>query len=147
MPKPVYDEIDNPKLEWMKKRVDNMIKSDDLIVVDLLSGTDEFELYYKLGENPDDGHIIIGNGEASSIALAKVKSGILASNNLRDILPYVEEYSLEYITTADILLEAYIRGIIDEKTGNTIWDSMLKKRRRLGAKSFSDYLHVKQSNK
>ena len=29
MPKPVYDEIDNPKLEWMKKRVDNMIKSDD----------------------------------------------------------------------------------------------------------------------
>lgn len=48
MPKPVYDEIDNPKLEWMKKRVDNMIKSDDLIVVDLLSGTDEFELYYKL---------------------------------------------------------------------------------------------------
>ena len=140
MPKPVYDEIDKPNLSWMKDRVDSMIQAGALTVVELTAGTEEFELYYKMTENPDKGHKIIGYGEASSIALAKAKSGIVASNNFRDILSYFEEFSLEYITTADILVDAYRRGIIDENQGNVIWEKMLKKKRRLGAASFSDYL-------
>ena len=91
-------------------------------------------------ENPDQGHKIIGEGEASSIALAKVKNGIVASNNFNDILTYINEYSLEYTTTADILVDAYKRGMIDENQGNAIWTNMLRKRRKLGAASFSDYL-------
>ncbi|MDD3139036.1 MAG: hypothetical protein PHX08_08705 [Lachnospiraceae bacterium] len=142
MPKPVYDEIDRPSLAWMKARVDSMISSGKLVVVDLTSGTEEFEMYYKLTENPDEGHKIIGDGEASSIALAKTRNGIVASNNFNDILTYIHEYSLEYTTTADILVDAYKRGLIDENWGNTIWSNMLKKRRRLGAASFSDYLNT-----
>lgn len=111
-----------------------------MTVVELSSGTEEFDLYYKLTENPDEGHKIIGDGEASSIALAKVKNGIVASNNFNDILTYINEYSLEYTTTADILVDAYKKGIIDENQGNTIWANMLRKRRKLGAASFSDYL-------
>ena len=113
MPKPVYDEIDRPALAWMKARVDSMINA---------------------------GHKIIGDGEASSIALAKVKNGIVASNNFNDIFTYINEYSLEYTTTADILVDAYKKGIIDENQGNTIWANMLRKRRKLGAVNFSDYL-------
>lgn len=140
MPKPVYDEIDRPTLSWMKTRVDSMINAGTLTVVELTSGTDEFDLYYKLTENPDKGHKIIGDGEASSIALAKFKNGIVASNNFNDILTYLKEYSLEYTTTADILVDAFRQGIIDENQGNIIWANMLRKRRRLGAASFSDYL-------
>ena len=140
MPKPVYDEIDRPALAWMKKRVDIMIAAGNLTVVNLISGTEEFDLYYKLTENPGEGHKSIGDGEASSIALAKVRNGIVASNNFSDILTYIEEYSLEYTTTADMLVDAYKRKMIDENQGNAIWDKMLKKRRRLGAASFSDYL-------
>lgn len=142
MPKPVYDEIDRPNLSWMKARVDSMISAGKLTVVDLTAGTEEFELYYKLTENPDEGHKIIGAGEASSLALAKVKNGIVASNNFKDILSYINEYSLEYTTIADILVDAYKRGIIDENQGNSIWANMLRKRRRLGAASFSDYLSI-----
>lgn len=142
MPKPVYDEIDRPNLSWMKVRVDSMIRAGKLTVVNLTAGTEEFELYYKLTENPDEGHKSIGNGEASSIALAKARNGIVASNNFKDILSYIKEYSLEYITTADILVEAYHSGIINENQGNLIWANMLKKRRRLGAPSFSDYLNT-----
>ncbi len=40
----------------------------------------------------------------------------------------------------DILVDAYKRGIIDENQGSSIWANMLRKRRRLGAASFSDYL-------
>ena len=50
-----------------------MISAGKLTVVELSSGTEEFDLYYKLTENPDEGHKIIGDGEASSIALAKEK--------------------------------------------------------------------------
>ena len=78
MPKPVYDEIDRQELAWMKARVDSMISAGKLTVVELSLGTDEFDLYYKLTENPDNGYKIIGDGEAASIALAKVKNGIVA---------------------------------------------------------------------
>ena len=58
--------------------------------------------------------LIIGKGEASAIALAKVRGGAVASNNLRDVKAYVEEYGLELITTGDILKEALTRGLITE---------------------------------
>lgn len=140
MPKPVYDEIDKPALSWMKQRVDSMISAGQLRIVELNSGTEEFDLFYKFTQNPDAGHKIIGDGEASSIALAKSQNGIVASNNFRDILSYVEEYNLEYTTTGLIMIDAYKRGIITEDEGNTLWAKMLSKRRKLGANSFSEYL-------
>ena len=141
IPKPVYEEINRPVLSWMRVRVDSMINSGNLTMMELLFETKEFELYYKLTEKPDKGHKIIGNGEASSIALAVSRNGIVASNNFNDTLSYINEYSLEYTTTADILVDAYKRGIIDVAQGNFICSKMLKKRRRLGASSFSDYLN------
>lgn len=110
MPKPVYDEIDRPTLAWMKARVDSMIIAGNLTVVDLTSGTEEFDLYYKLTESPDEGYRIIGAGEASSIALAKAKNGIVASNNFNDILMYINKYSLEYTTTACVIITGLFLG-------------------------------------
>lgn len=83
---------------------------------------------------------MIGKGEAASISLAKKHNGILGSNNLRDVQPYVEEFSLEHMTTGDILVEAFKAQFITEQEGNHIWNNMLKKRRKIGADSFSDYL-------
>lgn len=141
MPKPVYDEIDRPQLAWMKQRIDKMISDGHLKVYDLKSNTEEFDLYYKMTQNPKFPHKVIGDGEASSIALAKVQNGIVASNNFKDILSYIKEYELENITTGDILVEAYKRGLIDENQGNAIWSSMLNKRRKIGANSFTEYLN------
>ncbi len=140
MPKPVYDEIDKPALGGMKQRIDQMISNGQLRVVELVFGTEEFDLFYKFTQAPDEGHKIIGDGEASSIALAKSKNGIVGSNNFRDILSYIEEYNLEYTTTGMILIDAYKRGIITEEEGNNLWTKMLSKRRKLGANSFSEYL-------
>lgn len=140
MPKTVYEEINRPNLGWMKNKVDQMISAKQLKIVDLVEGTEEFNLYYQMTENPEPGHREIGDGEASAIALAKIKNGILASNNFRDIKQYIDEFGLEYTTTGLILIDAYKRGIITEKQGNDIWEKMLKKRRKLGAQSFSEYL-------
>ena len=62
------------------------------------------------------------------------------SNNLRDVKSYVAEYNLRLLTTGDILKEALQRGILDENTGNKIWSQMLKKKRKLGYASFSQFL-------
>jgi predicted nucleic acid-binding protein len=89
---------------------------------------------------PEPGHKIIGKGEASSIALAKVKGGVVASNNLADILDYIQKFQLEHITTGMIMKKAFEQGLLSEMKANEIWASMLGKRRTLGAASFSEYL-------
>ena len=92
-------------------------------------------------QHPGEGHKIIGNGEASCLALAKEEKGIIASNNLCDICEYINEFGLQYITTGAIMIEAFKAGLISEEQGNVIWRNMLKKRRRIGADSFTEYLH------
>lgn len=66
----------------------------------------------------------------------------MASNNLKDIALYVKELGLRHITTGDILIEAFEKDLITEAEGNTIWASMLAKRRKLGANSFTEYLNI-----
>ena len=78
--------------------------------------------------------------EAAGIAMARQRKGTLASNNLRDILPYVEKYEISHITTGDILIEAMNAEIITEVDGNTIWSDMIRKRRMLPTTTFSEYL-------
>ena len=141
IPKPVYNEIDKPNLAWMKNRIDLLIKQNKLQVVDFDLCSDEFELYNKMTLYPEKGHKIIGKGEASALALAKVNNGIIASNNLKDIIDYIKEYGLTHITTGDILVEAYNNNLITLDQGNSIWENMLKKRRKLGANTFEEYLH------
>jgi predicted nucleic acid-binding protein len=106
----------------------------------MLSDTTEFKHYVKLTSAPDEGHIVIGKGEAAAIALASASGGTVASNNLKDVAQYVSELELRHITTGDILVKAFERSLITESDGNNIWSSMLAKKRRIGAVSFSEYL-------
>lgn len=94
--------------------------------------------------HPDAGHKIIGRGEAAAISMSKCNNGVLASNNLKDISDYIAEYSLNHVTTGDILFEAFTKGYITEADGNVLWANMLAKRRKLGYSSFSDYLRQHQ---
>ena len=144
IPSAVYAELSNPRVSHLKERIDTMIADHTAQVKTIDVGTVEYELFRKLTSNPDPGHLIIGNGEAAAIALAKEQNGILASNNLRDITVYVEEYNLQHMTTGDILKEALERNLITEDIGNQLWQDMIKKRRRLGYDTFSDYLQKTQ---
>ena len=107
--------------------------------------TAEYQLYVDLVTGTE-GHKAIGDGEAACIALAKEKSGIIASNNLKDIDYWVSSFSLNHITTGGILVEAYEKGMITENEGNKIWADMLNKRRKIGANSFSEYLEKVKSS-
>ncbi len=92
----------------------------------------------------NDGGITVSGGEPTYhidflIALAKEYNGILGSNNLRDVLFYVKKFSLKHITTGDILVEVFDSNLITEAQGNLIWDEMLKRKRKIGASSFTEY--------
>ena len=143
IPKAVYTEFCRPSIPHLKARVDTMLAKNEIIIQDIIVGTEEFNTYYQLTESPAKGHKIIGRGEAASIALAKEKSGIVACNNFRDIITYIEEFGLQHTTTSDILVDAFQRGLITEAEGNNIWMAMMAKRRKLGGNSFSEYLDYK----
>ena len=128
----------------LKERIDLMVSSGDAIIVDMEADSKEYEIYSSLAVNSTPGTTLIGRGEAACIALAKERNGILASNNMRDITKYIEEYNLEHITTGDILVEAYKSELLSKDEIENIWRDMLSKRRRLGAQSFEEYLNNKE---
>jgi len=145
IPRAVYTELSNPQIAHLKARVDAMLASGQAAIAEIDVGTDEYDVFYKLTQAPDDSHGVIGDGEAAAIALAKRQGGVVASNNLGDITLYIEEYGLKHTTTGDILIDACQRGLITEVEGNAIWARMIAKRRKLGAASFSDYLASKSN--
>ena len=109
------------------------------ININLFFDTEEYKLYESLVRG-EKGEKSIGRGEAGGIALAKTYNGILASNNYKDIAPYIEKYNLKHIDTGQIPVEALEKGLITEDEGNSIWTQMLAKRRKLPASTFSEYL-------
>jgi len=133
----VYREI--AYVPQLKREVDKFIASDEFTLCDFHVGSPEQALYMKLTRQPEKGRKIIGYGEASVISLAKCRSGIVGSNNLKDIREYLDDYNLRHISTAEILNEALNQKLIDIKVGNKIWRDMRNRNIWLPAESFSDY--------
>lgn len=138
LPAQVYLELQ--KVPHLLARVDTLRKNGDLSVESMEAGSEEYNDYLQMTTSPEAGMRIIGRGEAAGIAMAKHREGTLASNNLRDIRPYVEKYKISHITTGDILIKAMNAGIITEAEGNTLWSDMIRKRRMLPTATFSEYL-------
>ncbi|MDR2944856.1 MAG: hypothetical protein LBU81_07255 [Methanosarcinales archaeon] len=136
----VYSELCNPTVPHLKKRTDQLLKSNNLKRETLMVGTPEWQLYLEMTRGKD---MKIGKGEAATIALAKCSNGITASNNLKDICYYIKKYQLINKTTACILRDMYIQGIINEITGNIIWNDLMMKRPKSIPRNiltFSDYI-------
>ncbi len=106
--------------------------------------TEAYDIYYQLTEKPKAGHMVIGKGEAASIALAKQYDGIVASNNLKDISLYIAQMDLKHLSTRRYITCGTGKRIHHRSTGNTIWTKMLSKRRKLGAANFTAYIQAKQ---
>lgn len=75
--------------------------------------TDEYRLYRSLIKD-DKRNKSIGRGEAAGITLAATYKGILASNNYRDIAPYIEKYQLRHVDAGMILTEALGKSLLQK---------------------------------
>lgn len=85
---------DRPHIQKLKNRVDNLIDKGFFKVVKFDTDTEDYLLFMKLSSNYFSDKTI-GKGEAAVIAHAKKHNGIVASNNTKDVMPYVEKYNLE----------------------------------------------------
>lgn len=133
IPEEVYLELSNPCVPHLKERIDSLIGAGMFGIERILVGTPEQEELYRLRQEIDD-------GEAAVIVLAKRDKGIVASNNLRDVLKYVKGFGLKHITTCKILAEALKNRIIDEDEGNRLFAEMIRRKRKLPFTTFSEYL-------
>jgi len=106
----VFIELSNPSIPHIKSKVTALRSNGDISTKQILIGTQEYDLYYELAISPPKGQAVIGKGEAAAIAFAKIYGGIVASNNMRDISKYIENYKLNHITTGDILIAALNAG-------------------------------------
>lgn len=73
IPKAVYDELSYPGITHLKARVDALFSAGQAQIMTIDSGTEAYALYYQLTVKPEAGHMVVGKGEASCIALAKQK--------------------------------------------------------------------------
>ena len=140
LPYEVYEEFDRPHIQKLKNRVDNLIDKGFVKIVKFDTDAEDYLLFMKLSSSYFSDKTI-GKGEAAVIVHAKKHNGIVASNNTKDVMRYVEKYNLERITVGDILVMALENGLITEKEGNKIWSKMLKWNRWLNAESFTSYLN------
>ena len=138
LPAQVYNELQ--RVPHLLAKVDTLKNSGALNIESMEAGSAEYNDYLQMITSPAAGMRILGRGEAAGIGMVKERGGTLASNNLRDIRPYVEKYGISHITTGDILIEAMEASIITEAEGNIIWSEMIRKRRMLPTTTFSDYI-------
>lgn len=138
IPQQVYVELG--KVRFMKDKVDALLRANRVVLFQIDAGTDSGTLYLKLTTAPEAGFMIIGSGEAAAICLTKQYNGILGSNNMRDIRPYIQLYNLKHRTSADIMAEALEQHLISEGQGNVIWRDMLLRNRKLPTDTFTQFL-------
>ncbi|MBQ8488580.1 MAG: hypothetical protein IJ535_02245 [Pseudobutyrivibrio sp.] len=144
-PGPVYEELSNPAIPHLKRRADILLANKSAQIQEIEFGTEEYRVYQALVYG-QEGNKQIGKGEAVGIALAKIHNGVLASNNYKDIAPYIDKYGLKHIDTGMILTEALKKNLITEEDGNDIWARMLAKNRKLPSDSFTEYLHMRSTS-
>ncbi len=98
IPVQVYEELS--VVIPLKERIDELINDGFVVVEDIPNEMEYISLYLNLTSMHSSTKLpLIGKGEAASILLTKRYNGVLASNNLRDVLYYVKLYKLEHINT------------------------------------------------
>jgi len=138
LPAQVLEEL--RKVFQFKSQIDTLIRNKYVLNCSIEMNTPESDLYMKLTTKPDPGYKIIGKGEASAISMSRFRNGILASNNLRDILPYIKLFDLKHLTSSIILEQAFNKKKINEGQANAIWKDMVKRGIYLREATFSEYL-------
>jgi hypothetical protein len=81
-----------------------------------------------------------GTGESACMAYAKrYKDNIIASSNLKDLLPYCENNHIPYLTTIDFLCAALQKGLYSVADCNDFIAKVLSKGSILPIQKMEDY--------
>ena len=119
----VFNTLSNPSIpKYIRDELDLLLEKKFIKIEEINLNTDAFEIYYKIVNNYDKK--ILGESEASSIALAVKNKKTLAFNNQSLIENYLEEYNIKCITTKDILNNLLDKNIISKREFNEILNEL-----------------------
>ena len=81
-----------------------------------------------------------GLGESACMAYCKFHKEVFASSNLADIKPYCEANGIQYITTMDLLAEAFKKRMLTEAESDSFISLVKSKGSKLPVNSIQEFL-------
>lgn len=115
-----------------------------LFIHELDMESDEAQHYFDLTLGSKmKGIKIIGDGEAACIAFVIANNGVICSNNLSDIMFYVDKYKLKYLTSADLFCVIYEKQLLSWQEIENYWEK-IKKHSKLPTNTFIEYFQNKK---
>ena len=110
----VFNSLNNPSIPSSIKDQLNVLVEKGFVKVEEISyNTETFDIYYEIIK--DHKNQVLGDGEASSTAIAIKNKGTIAYNNPSAIAEYLEKYDLKCITLDDIVNKLYKNDKISEE--------------------------------
>ena len=110
----VFNSLNNPSIpDSIKDNLNNLVDKEFVKVEEISFNTETFDIYYEIKN--DHKNQVLGDGEASSIAIAIKNNGVIAFNNPDAIRNYLDTYDLRCITLEDIFNDLFKKGIISQK--------------------------------
>ena len=82
----VFNSLNNPSIpDFIKDKLNDLVDKEFVKVEEISYNTKTFDIYYEIKN--DKKNQILGDGEASSIALAIKNKGVVAYNNPKILMP------------------------------------------------------------
>lgn len=88
-----------------------------------------------------------GEGESACMAVARYQNQFIASSNLRDISAYCTMHSIRYLTTMDILLEAFNKAIFSKDECDIFIRDVKSKGSILPCNTLDEFIEMQKKNK
>ena len=85
-----------------------------------------------------------GEGESACMAVARHQQQFIASSNLKDISKYCKMHGITYLTTMDILLEAFNKGILTKAQCDTFIQDVKANGSKLPCNTLDEF--IRQNN-
>ena len=87
-----------------------------------------------------------GEGESACLAIAKFNKHFVASGNIKDIKDYCYNIRIKFMTTIDILIEAYKKGLMTVQECDDFIQLVRSKNSHLPNKKFTQLLKGQRHN-
>lgn len=114
--------------------INNFISFSKIEILDFTGRTDIMSEYVQLQKRG------FGEGESACMAVARFDKQIIASSNLRDIQKYCSDNSITYITTMDILVEAFEKKHLTESECDYFIYNVKSKGSKLPCDTIKEYI-------
>ena len=141
IPEPVYNELINMAIyQNIGQNLNFLINYGFVEIGELDFSSPEGNTYNLIRRGFWTDGNMIGRGESAAMALAIENNGIVASNNLSDVLEICEYYEIPIITTSMILAFCFELSLMVKDDIEDIWKEILTNTKQImPAQTFKEY--------